>query len=252
MTCPCLPLLRRMPTTAAHADRTHVTDRSVHWPSIAIGALVAAVPFAWWVGTQSTVAVERALTDRPELVTKAIEDVRTRDLRPVLAGLKTPFAGAWQGAKDGDVTLVMLSDYACGYCRKSLDDVARLLAEDKKLKVVYHELPVLSEASGKAAIAAMIAASQNKYMPFHEAMFEAGPPTDATIQNAARVAGISLTDAAPTDAMRAQMEKTVAAAQRIGASGTPTWIVGNEVLHGAVGYDALKAAIVKARADKAS
>src|SRR3546814_15272668 len=85
--------------------------------------------------------------------------------------IETPYAGAWEGAAKGDVTVVEFFDYACGYCRASLPDLARLVGEDKGVKVVYRELPILSEESIDAAKVSLLAAEKNQYMPFHRALY---------------------------------------------------------------------------------
>ena len=90
--------------------------------------------------------------------------------------LETPFHGSWAGAANGDVVLVEFFDYACGYCRAALPDITRLLAEDKRLKVVYRELPILSDGSALAARVGLHAAEAGRYAAFHRAMYaERGP-----------------------------------------------------------------------------
>src|SRR3546814_20268765 len=104
--------------------------------------------------------------------------------------IETPYAGAWEGAAKGDVTVVEFFDYACGYCRASLPDLARLVGEDKGVKVVYRELPILSEESIDAAKVSLLAAEKHQYMPFHRALYAAGKVTRATILAAAAKVGI--------------------------------------------------------------
>ena len=191
----------------------------------------------------------------PEIIPQAMQRLRDKDTAATVSTqrgrLETPFAGAWAGAKDGDVVLVEFFDYACGYCRASVKDVDRLLAEDPKLKIVFRELPILGPGSADAARASLSAAKQGKFLAFHRAMYTAGKPSAATIAevtrktglDAARVAG----DAKAAD-VSAEIEANLAMAQALQLGGTPTFVVGDQVLGGAVGYDALKEAVAKVRA----
>src|SRR3546814_2608700 len=83
------------------------------------------------------------------------------------------FPGAVLGNPDGKVTLVEFSDYACGYCRKSLPDVAELMKNNPDLRIVIRELPIISPHSPEAAKMALAAAEQGKFSQFHEAMYAA-------------------------------------------------------------------------------
>jgi len=185
----------------------------------------------------------------PEIIPEAMQLLQDREAGKLVeanrAAFETPFGSAWAGAADGDVVLVEFFDYACGFCRKSNADIERLLREDKRLKVVWRELPVLGDPSVAAAHASLSAASQGKFRPFYDRLFEAGRPTPETIAAAQRAAGIRA--GATTPAMQAEIEKNYQLAQAIRASGTPTFVVGNRVLQGAVGYEALKQAVADAR-----
>src|SRR3546814_11261012 len=106
---------------------------------------------------------------------------------------------------DGDVTLVVFTDYACGFCRASVPDVDRLIREDKRLKVVFRELPIIAPQSRDAAIMALAAARQGKYDAFHHAMFQASSLEPAAIAAAVAKAGI-VTDGRP-DATRSEARR---------------------------------------------
>ncbi len=107
--------------------------------------------------------VRSYLLEHPEILPEAMDRLRDREAAQAVArnreALETPFHGAWAGAADGDVVLVEFFDYACGYCRASNPDVARLLGEDPRLKVVWRDFPVLGPASDQAAIASLAAAA---------------------------------------------------------------------------------------------
>ncbi|MDQ4087310.1 MAG: thioredoxin domain-containing protein, partial [Pseudomonadota bacterium] len=156
------------------------------------------------------------------------------------------FHGAWAGAPDGDVVLVEFFDYACGYCRASNADIERLLREDPRLKVVWREYPVLGPNSEQAAIASLAAAKAGRFRPFYDRLFATARPTEATIAAARQAAGVP--EASLTPEFRFELERNFEIGRTIGATGTPTFVVGNRVLQGAVGYEALREAIAAARA----
>jgi protein-disulfide isomerase len=194
--------------------------------------------------------VKAYLLEHPEILPEAMEVLRQRDTAKVVlanrAAFETPFAGAWAGAEDGDVVLVEFFDYACGFCRKSNVDVDRLLAEDKKLKVVWRELPVLGPHSQAAAEVSLAAAKQGRFKPFYDRLFEAGRPVPAAVAEVRQAIGVMPVPGAPE--FQAELDKNFQLARAINATGTPTFVVGGKVFQGAVGYDVLKQAIADARA----
>ncbi len=211
-------------------------------------------------GTTAIVTTDRAAIEKivreyilshPEILPEAMENLRARELATVVAAnrttIETPFAGAWEGAADADVTIVQFFDYNCGYCRKSLADIDRLLAADKKLRVVYRELPVLGPASENAARVSLAAAKVGKYASFHRAVYAAGQPEPRAIERIAKGLGIDLAFASDP-AVQTEINTNLNLARPLQITGTPAWVVGDRVLSGAVGYDALKEAVAAARA----
>ncbi len=194
------------------------------------------------------------ILDNPEIITEAIQNLRQRQTAQQLDAIRdqveTPFASAWAGNPDGDVTIVEYSDYACGYCAQSVSDVAQILSEDKNVKVVFRELPILSEESAQAAAMSLAAAKQDKFYTFHKALFAAGKPNKTTIAEAARAADIDMTEASAFIASpeaRTQIEKNMQAARQLEFSGTPSWVIGDRTYSGALGVEGLRDAIEKAR-----
>ncbi|MGK6321898.1 DsbA family protein [Sphingomonas sp. DT-51] len=198
--------------------------------------------------------IERVVHDyvlaNPEIIPQAIERLQARDASRAIAAsrgaIEEPYAGAWIGNPKGDVTLVEYYDYNCGFCRASLATVDQLVAEDRNVRVVFKELPVLADSSRLAARAALSAAAQGRFKPFHDALYAAGPVSEETIATAAKATGVDLTNL-PADAdatIRANLEL----AQKLGITGTPSWVVGDELLSGALPIERLKDAIAKARA----
>ena len=221
-----------------------------------VGVLIGALAMAAFSGY----FVRRYLLANPEVLPEAMEVLQAREaarqeraLAPVVnrnrAALETPFHGAWAGAARPDVVLVEFFDYACGYCRASNPHVDRLLSEDPKLRVVWREFPVLGPASEQAAVASLAAARAGRFRQFYDGLFAAGRPSEATIAAARRAAGLG--EVALDEEARREIEKNVELARAIGAEGTPTFVVGDRVLNGAVGYEALRDAIAEARRSQA-
>lgn len=220
---------------------------------------------AAWLAHQRTAAlaskaeIEMVVRDyilaHPEILPEAMERLRQKQGQDAYASnkaaLETPFASAWAGDKRGDVTLVMFTDYACGYCRSSVPDVDRLLASDPHLKVVWREIPILGPGSEIAAKASLAAAQQGAFRDFHQRMFASGRPDPAKVaavlQSLKLDAGRLQRDAA-SPAVVAELRKNLELAGKIDESlATPTFVVNGQMLKGAVGYDALKQAIDEAR-----
>lgn len=194
--------------------------------------------------------VHEYILDHPEIIPQAIDVLQKREDAKQLAGISDeihkPFSGAVLGNPKGSVTLVEFSDFACGYCRKSVADIDALLARNPDLKIVIRELPILSEHSADAARMALAAAEQGKYAQFHRAMFAAGRPGPDTIEAAAHQAGLDMQKArAAVKSKRVQDElnRNIAYARQLGFNGTPSWIAGDQLIAGAVGVDELAKAI---------
>lgn len=231
----------------------------MRWPLTLLLALVAgfAGSALWHVsglGSDGT-ATRDYLLAHPEVLPEAMEVLQRRDMAaridPLRGELERPFPGAVLGNPEGTVTLVEFSDYACSFCRQSLEDVNRLIAANPDLKVVVREYPILRPESVDAARMALAAAQQGRYEAFHDAMFRLGPPSAESIAAAAREAGV---DAQQADAAIAtgmfdtQLRNNAALAERLGITGTPGWVVGSEALNGAQGADRIGQAIARARA----
>ena len=198
--------------------------------------------------------VREYLLDHPEILPQAMERLHAKEqarrLAPVREQVKTPFPGAILGNPKGSVTLVEFSDYACGFCRQSVEEVNALIAENRDLKVVMREFPILSQESVDAARMGLAAAEQGKYPAFHQAMFEAGRPSAQAIAAAASRAGLDMARAtkfAASRAVEAELSRNMAIAEQLGLNGTPAWVVGDQAFSGAIGRDELTKAVAAAR-----
>lgn len=198
--------------------------------------------------------VRNYILEHPEILPEAIDRLRAKESRQQLAGvadqIEEPFPGAVLGNPQGKITLVEFSDFACTYCRHSVEDVDALIADNPDLRVVVRELPILSPASADAARMGLAAAEQGRYPAFHKAMYAAGRPSAETIEAAARSAGVDLERAKRFIAdpkVNAEIQKNVKLAQQLGFDGTPSWVVGDQLLTGAVGRETLAKALEDAR-----
>ena len=200
--------------------------------------------------------VEQVVRDyvltHPEIIPEAMQRLQDRESAKAVAAagvdIATPFGGAWSGNPRGDVTLVEYFDYNCGYCRAVLPQLKQLTDRDSKLRIVYRELPVLAESSRAAARISLLAAAQGKFGAFHDALYAAGPVSDATIAAAAETAGVDLTKAAAfAPRADAEIARNLKAAGQLGISGTPSWVVGDRVLAGALPIEQIEAALKAAR-----
>lgn len=198
--------------------------------------------------------VKAYILENPEIITDAVAILQQREVTKRLSAagneIGQPFPGAEAGNPKGDVTIVEFSDYNCGFCRASVPDVQRLLKSDGNIRLVYRELPILSQSSREAALWALAAAKQGKHKAFHDALFAGGRADPANIAAAARTARLDVNAArsfAASQQAAQEVERNLAMMQQIGFNGTPTFIIGGQILEGAVGYDALKAAVEKAR-----
>jgi len=217
-----------------------------------IGALVAAALLLFaapsLIGSR---IVRQGLLADPKILTDAVDALRDAQYAPVLAtnraALETPFASSWKGAAKPEVTLVEFFDYACPYCKASNPAVEQLLREDKGLRVVYRELPILGPDSVTAARLSLQASNGARFAQFHDALWAAGRPAPDTIATASRAAGIAPEPKADP-AIDGELNRNMKLAGDLGATGTPLFVIGDRVLNGAVGYDMLKDAIAKARA----
>ena len=186
----------------------------------------------------------------PEAINRYQAQQRQAQLAPVRDQLQTPFPGAVLGNPNGKLTLVEFSDYACTYCRQSVADVQHLIASNPDLRVVIREYPILRPESVDAARMGLAAAQQGKFAAFHDAMYALGPPNKATIEQAARQAGVDLAAADQAIAgglYDSFLQANIALASRIGIDGTPGWVIGDRIIDGAVGASALGDAIAEAR-----
>lgn len=230
-----------------------------------IAAALGAIGTSLWqrygaaVATPERARIERIvhayLIDHPEVLVEASSALRRHEAGKAIAasggGFTQPYASAWAGNPDGDITLVEYFDYNCGYCRASLPVIDELLASDPKLKIVYREWPILSDESAIAARYSLVAAEQGRFREFHRALYAGGPISEASIAEAATRAGLDparLKAAAAAPRIDSELQRNLDTAHKLGLTGTPSWVIGDQTVSSALSLDALKRLIAEARA----
>jgi protein-disulfide isomerase len=194
------------------------------------------------------------LLDNPEIlpeVMRRLDDKRTGSvIEANRDAIFTPMGGAWAGNPKGDLTIVEYFDYNCGFCRASLPTIAELLKTDNKLRIVFRELPILSDASKVAARYSVVAARQGKFAQFHQAMYDGGPISEQSIAAALTKAGIDPAKAktqSDDPSIDVEIENNYAIARQLSLNGTPSWVIGDHVVSSALPLEEMQREIAKAR-----
>jgi protein-disulfide isomerase len=159
------------------------------------------------------------------------------------------------GNPDGDVTLVEFFDYGCGFCKRGVPDMITLIKDDQKLKIVLKEFPILGPGSVAAARVAVAVRMQDpggqRYLAFHQQLLgDNGPASEEKALAVAKQQGLDmarLQQDMASEEVRATLNETAKLAGAVGITGTPSYVVGKNVLLGAVGIAALKGRIDTAR-----
>ena len=206
--------------------------------------------------------IKEYLLANPEILQEAYTELeKRRHLAAVQSNAKALFESSHQvvlGNPKGDVTMVEFFDYNCGFCKRAVADMLELLKTDPKLRIVLKEFPVLGEASVEAARVAVAVRMQDstgeKYLDFHRKMFDnRGANNKTQALAAAKAAGLDMSrlekDLA-SDEVKATIDESYKLVDALGMSGTPTYVVGTEIVVGAVGLAALKEKINTARCGK--
>ena len=152
-----------------------------------------------------------------------------------------------------DLTIVEYTDYQCPFCKKVHPELQKLLASDKKIRLIYRDWPIFGEQSVAAARIAIASKYQGKHAQVHDALMKTPRPlTEQSIRASVTKAGADWTrlqtdmkkNAAEIDAL---LERNNEQAESLGLQGTPAFIIGNYLSEGGLDYDGLKAAVHEAR-----
>lgn len=194
---------------------------------------------------EATVAL--AAQEEKEKAARAAENMKTYK-KDIFFAASTPISGNARG----DVSIAVFFDYNCGYCRKSVSELNEVLKKDSSLRVVYKEFPILGASSLAAAKAALAANLQGKYAEFHNALFEASEIDDAAIKSIAEKLNLNyakLQRDMESKTVAEEIEKNYRLANSLEINGTPAYIVGGQLLPGAVNAEALAKVIAAERAN---
>ena len=220
-----------------------------------------------------TSAIEKIVHDylvqHPEVIEEAIQALQQRQQAAtaaqqkaaVQAHAKQVFAAPDHvvlGNPKGNVTFVEFFDYNCGYCKHAMGDMLTLLKNDKNLKVLLKEYPILGPGSieaAKVAVAVRMQAPQ-KYLAFHTKLLGGrGHADKARALAVAKEIGLNMDQVRKdmnSDAVKKMLSTDIALGQTLGLNGTPSYIIGDNVVVGAVGLKELKQKIANARCGKDS
>lgn len=197
-------------------------------------------------------SVNKYQKKQEEAVNKESE-VKAKEL---LTSLKDNKDVAVVGDVNGDVTVVEFFDYNCGYCKKAFDEIQSLLKDDKKVKIVLYDMPILGPELHEMAKWSLAAKKQNKYWEYHQALMQhqGGKDADA-LKKLAKDAGLDADKLAKDkDApeIEAEIQKHLEVARNLGIQGTPGFLIDEKVFRGYIPYDAMKSSIKEVRDAKAA
>jgi len=159
------------------------------------------------------------------------------------------------GNAQGEVTMVEFFDYSCGFCKRALADMLDLMKDDPKLRIVLKELPILGPGSREAAQVAVAVRMQDpdgaRYLAFHQKLLsDRGPTNKARALEVAREVGFDvarLEADMESEEVRISLDESASLARALGINGTPSYVVGETLVVGAVGVAALKDKVQLAR-----
>ena len=208
--------------------------------------------------------VREYLKNNPEILIEAIQALRAKQeaarrqqARAALTAhtnkLRNDPASPVGGNPDGDVTVVEFFDYRCGFCKRVFPAIMTLLGEDPNIRYVLKEFPILgpeSEFASRAALGIWFE-NRDKYMPFHRTLMAMkGDLTEARVLKEAEKFGIDierLRTAMVSPQVTSALQSNYALAKALGINGTPAFVIGDELVPGALDLAALKRLIVDAR-----
>jgi protein-disulfide isomerase len=202
-----------------------------------------------------------AILENPEIIMEAINKLRAQEEQDKAGAQQQAYLDNEEllkrdpnapvlGNPDGDVTIVEFFDYNCGYCKRAMVAMQAILETDKNLRVVYREFPILSEASVFASRAALASRAQGKYEAFHWALMSAQTADEASVLTIAAQVGLDVAKLridmdAPEVSEHIQTSREVANALQF--TGTPSFIIGDEIVGGYIPQDVMEEVIADAR-----
>jgi protein-disulfide isomerase len=233
--------------------------------SLALGLVFSAQAQQEFTPQQRAAIVEilrEALKNDPTILEEAIIALQARDQAREREAARTALAAnrdalvndpalPFKGAARPTATIVEFFDYRCPFCKRMNPVISDLVRSDRGLRVVLVDIPILGPASVTAARAALAAKAQGRYAEMHDALMRLrGEPTEAAIIQIAaelRLDPEKLRRDMADAAIGQRIDANLRLAQALGIQGTPAYVVGDEILPGAVGLEDLRAAIARLR-----
>jgi protein-disulfide isomerase len=206
--------------------------------------------------------VREYLLKNPEVVRDAMQELQAREQKEKLeraaksmlelksdiySDPDSPIAGN----PKGDVTIVVFFDYNCGYCKKSLPELQALIDKDPMLKVIYKEFPILGPQSQVASTAALAAMRQGQYGAFNRALFASDGAGDAMLKGVSdrlKLNYAKLQQDMADPKLNAELERNMKLASALNIDGTPAYILGDQIIPGAIDMVSLAKFIAGERA----
>ncbi len=206
--------------------------------------------------------VLETILENPEIVMQAVDILQRREvaaqaesqadiLTSQRLSLEQDPNAPVLGNPDGDVTVIEFFDYNCPYCRQAMPEVQAMLDADPNIRLVYREWPILGDGSVFAAKAALASRNQDKYEEFHWALMGMeGRAEEASVLRIADLVGLDI-DQLLTDMEGAEIaehiETTSRLSQALGFNGTPSFVIGDELLPGFVEEELLTETVQQTR-----
>ncbi|AJE49449.1 MULTISPECIES: DsbA family protein [Rhodobacterales] len=207
--------------------------------------------------------VYEAIRENPQIIMEAVEILQRQDAEAQAQAQATVLRDQRQlleqdpnapvlGNPDGDVTVIEFFDYNCPYCRRAMPEVLALLEADPNVRLVYREWPILGDGSVFATKAALASRLQGKYEAFHWALMGMnGRAEEASVLRIAQEVGLDI-ERLQTDMERPEIEEHIATSMRLtqslGFSGTPSFVIGDNLVPGFVESDKLTELVDNVRA----
>lgn len=207
---------------------------------------------------QSEAEIEAYIRANPELILKVLQDYALNkqqdDFQAAIDSVKSHSVKTAFGNPDGDVTIYEFADYNCPYCKRSFAELAELVREDGDIRVVVIEFPVLDASSMDAALLGVAAAELGKYEELHTALMQwHGRIDDDVLAEVAANLDLdadalkALTDSEST---RGVINENRELAQRLNINGTPAFVIGDQLIPGAIPKAEIKKLIAETRQKK--
>lgn len=207
--------------------------------------------------------IREYLVQNPEVIMEALEsyqenqkDIEASKFKETLADSKEAIFSddlPYAGNPDGDVIIVEFFDYNCGYCKRAMKDLNKVLEKDKNVKVIFREMPILSESSRDAARYSLAAHKQGKYFEYHQALMNhSGSKNKKSLEKLAEDIGLDakkLSKDAESKEIRGEIEKSMELSRKLGIRGTPAFLINDIFAPGYITYPAMQDIIKRARSN---